>query len=561
MSIELRPYQEQAVDGVLRELEKHRATLLVAATGTGKTTIFSEIARLWLEQGRGRVLILAHREELITQAARRVATQTGLRVGIEMAEQRIDPLFPPDVVVATVQTLSKERRRSLLPPEFFGLVIVDEAHHAVADTYGSVIDYFAGAKVLGVTATPDRGDGAAMRQVFESVAYVYEIRDAIEQGYLCQIRQKAVRIEGLDLSSVRTVAGDLNEGDLEGVMLDDENIQAIASATLQEAGSRPTMLFGVTVAHAHALAAALNRYQPGCARALDGKSDRDLRRDTLAAFSRGEFQVLSNCALFTEGFDEPSIACVAVARPTKSRAFYTQMVGRGTRLHPSKRDLLILDFQGNAGRHTLVSPLDILDGNKDAQAKALAAKKMAADPELSILDALDEASREIAERVRAETLAKARYSAVSIDPFAMVTTFLDIAPRPGRWGGQPPAQEDLDYLAERAKGLSVAGMDGGQVAEIVKAIRARYRDRLSSWNQARVLIRAGLDPEVDFTTASATIDVLASNRWKPTEAVRAAYDLLAQRKTAEKAGEMDKARRLHKLEREAFASMRSPRAA
>lgn len=907
-SISLRPYQEQAVEGVLRELGQHRATLLVAATGTGKTTIFSEIARLWLEQGRGRVLILAHREELITQAARRVATQTGLKVGIEMAEQRIDPLFPPDVVVGTVQTLSKERRRSTLAPDFFGLVIVDEAHHAVADTYGSVIDYFAGAKVLGVTATPDRGDGAAMRQVFESVAYVYEIRDAIEQGYLCQIRQKAVRIEGLDLSSVRTVAGDLNEGDLEGVMLDDENIQAVASATLEEAGGRPTMLFGVTVAHAHALAAALNRYQPGCARALDGKSDRDLRRDTLAAFSRGEFQVLSNCALFTEGFDEPSIACVAVARPTKSRAFYcldaetealtplgwrrgvdlevddliaawnpeteevrwehvlqhirrpiaaeetmlalqsdavdlrvtdthrmvwrrregrehrpgpwqisragelaqrlddwqlpcagmqtapgvpitdnelrfiawvqtdgvvnhhtgavqisqstgapdrcqelervfdacdfkwrfsdddkptnfgprthpqrvyrisrgdprvedkhltgwgrlapwlpkadalawsrlgdmdarqwsvfleawhlgdgskqvndewtrrgyhlavgdkrvadwlqsmcvrrgwrcnvvrsgavwmvhtrevaqrsiggasdpgrprlqqcayqrdeevwcvsvpsgallvrrngkacvvgnTQMVGRGTRLHPSKRDLLILDFQGNAGRHTLVSPLDILDGNKDAQAKALAAKKMAADPELSILDALDEASREIAERVRAETLAKARYSAVSIDPFAMVTTFLDIAPRAGRWGGQPPAQEDLDYLAERAKGLSVAGMDGGQVAEIVKAIRSRYRDKLSSWNQARVLIRAGLDPEVDFATASATIDVLANNRWKPTEAVRAAYDLLAQRKTAEKSGEMDKARRLHKLEREAFASMRSPRAA
>jgi len=553
--IHLRPYQEQAVAGVFRELEGHRSTLLVAATGTGKTTIFSEVARLW--RPRGRTLILAHREELINQAARRVAEQTGLSVGIEMADQRVDPLFPPDVVVGTVQTLSKERRRSLLPPDFFSMVIVDEAHHAVADTYGSVIEYFAGAKVLGVTATPDRGDGAAMRKVFTSVAFVYEIRDAIEQGFLCQVRQRAVKVEGFDISRVRTVAGDLNEGDLEEALLDDKVLQGIASATLQEAGDRPTMLFGVTVAHAHALAEVLNRYRPGCARALDGKSDRELRRSTLAAFSRGEFQVLSNCALFTEGFDEPSIACVAVARPTKSRGFYTQMAGRGTRLHPGKRDLLILDFQGNAGRHSLVSPLDILDGSMDEEAKKIAAKKIAADPELSILEALDAASREKAERIRAETLARARYSAVSIDPFAMVSTFLDIAPRAGRWGGAPPAQEDLDYLAERAKGLSVDGLDGGQVAEIVKAIRQRYRDKLSSWNQARCLIRAGLDPEVDFATASRTIDILAANRWKPTQALRDAYDLMAQRKAAETAGDRDKARRILAAERAAFAQLRA----
>ncbi len=563
MSIELRPYQEQAREHILRELGTHRATLLVAATGTGKTTIFSEIARVWHADGRGRVLIVAHREELITQAARRVAQQTGLKVGIEMADQRIDPLFPPDVVVGTVQTLSKERRRSTLPPDFFGLVIVDEAHHAVADTYGSVIEYFTSAKVLGVTATPDRGDGAGMRKVFDSVAFVYEIRDAIEQGYLCRITQQAVRIDGLDFSRCRTTAGDLNEGDLNEVMMDEEMLLGVAQATVDRAGPRPTMLFGVTVAHAHALAERINGLRPGSARALDGSTDRDVRRDTLAAFSRHEFQFLCNCALFTEGFDEPSISCVAVARPTKSRGFYTQMVGRGTRLFPGKDNLLILDFQGNAGRHSLISPLDILDGTKPEEVKKRALKKMAADPDLDALTALDEAERDIAEEKRRALLAAARVShtAREIDPFSMVATFLSIAPSPGRWGGAPPAQEDLDYLADRAKGLSVAGMDGGQVAEIVKAIRQRYRDKRSSWNQARCLIRAGLDPEVDFATASATIDVLANNRWKPTEAVRSAYDLLAQRKAAEQAGELDKARRLQKLEQQAFAGLRTSRAA
>ena len=237
----------------------------------------------------------------------------------------------------------------------------------------------------------------------------------------------------------------------------------------------------------------------------------------------------------------------------------TQMVGRGTRLHPGKENLLILDFQGNAGRHTLISPLDILDGNQDAAAKEKAKRKMARDPELDILTALDEAQREIAEEKRRAVLAAARVShtAREIDPFAMMTTFLSIAPSPGRWGGAPPQQEDLDYLAERAKGLSVAGLDGGQVAEIVKAIRRRYADKLSSWNQARVLIRAGLDPEVDFQTASMTIDILASNRWKPTARVIAAYDLLAQRKAAEQLGDRDKARRILSAERAAFASLRA----
>lgn len=532
--VALRSYQDEAANGVEEKLAEFRSTLIVMATGTGKTTVFAEVARRWIAAGRGRVLVLAHREELITQAARRIAEQTGLSVGIEMAQSRADRMFVPDVVVGTVQTLCRDARLAENPRDAFGLVIIDEAHHATADTYARIVDYFDAAKVLGVTATPDRGDGTAMREAFESVAYVYEIRDAIEQGHLCRIKQKAVKLHGLDLSAVRTTAGDLNEGDTNNAMMVDEVLAGTVRGILDESGSRPTMIFGVTVAHAYALAEMLNTARPGSARALDGKSDRELRKATLRDFSAGRFQYLCNCALFTEGFDEPTIACVAVARPTKSRALYVQMVGRGTRIKPAGSDLLILDFVGNAGRHSLVNALDILDGNQDAAAKALAEKKIKADPNLDIMEALDAASHEIAEAKKRQVLERSRYSTQEIDPFAMVATFLDIAPRPGRWGGAPPDPEDLVYLADRAKGLDVRGLDGGQVSEIARAVRNRYDRGLSSWNQARVLIRNGLDPEVDARTAAAAMNVLAGNRWKPTDALRRAFSAIEAVKAYEK---------------------------
>ena len=407
MTPTLWPHQIAAADAVDAELARGvRSTLVVAATGTGKTTTAAEIVR----RGRsaGRALWLAHREELVRQAAGRLRSY-GLMVGVEMADEHAGAVEHLDAVVASVQTLAGDRRRERFAADAFARVIVDEAHHAPARTYRTILDHFPDARVVGLTATPDRGDKVAIGRVFETVAHVYAIRDGIRDGFLVPIRQRAVTIEGLDLSRVRTTAGDLNEGDLEQVLLDPDLLQSVAAAIVDAAGARPTIVFGVTVAHAHALAAALNGYEAGSARALDGGTDSDTRRATLRDFGAGKFARLVNCALFTEGFDEPRIEVVAVVRPTKSRALYAQMVGRGTRIAPGKSDMLILDFQGNAGRHSLACPLDLLGGSDlDPAVKDKATRAIAERPGLDVLEAIETATRQLAEERRRRTRSAVR---------------------------------------------------------------------------------------------------------------------------------------------------------
>jgi superfamily II DNA or RNA helicase len=520
--VSLRPYQVEAVEGVERALADHRSTLLVLPTGTGKTVVFAELVRRVVTRG-GRALVIAHREELIRQAVDKLSSFAGVQARVEMGDERAgEGLFRPAVVVASIQTLARPQRRAQFPGDAFALVVVDEAHHAPSASYREVLDHFASAKVLGVTATPDRGDGAAMRTVFESVAYVYEIRDAIEQGFLVPIRQKAVRVEGLDLSRVRTTAGDLNEGDLEAVLTEERNLHGVVTPTLELAGARPTIVFGTSIAHAHALADVFNRYRPGAARAVDGQMDRGARAETLAAFATGEFQFLANCALLTEGVDIPSVACVAMARPTKSRALYAQAVGRGTRLHPGKRDLLIIDFEGNAGKHALVCGLDILDGREDVEVSERAKELLEEDPQLTLIDALDEAARQVAAQRRKKVIAKARYQAVDVSPFEI----LGAPSTPGRWEGIEATPGQRKFL--EGAGISAAEIDKGQASALIEAIAKRRAAGLCTFKQARLLAKHGLNPDVSFARANEVIARLAANRWRLPPELAAAPDLQAR---------------------------------
>jgi superfamily II DNA or RNA helicase len=409
-------------------------------------------------------------------------------------------------------------------------VLVHNCHHATSQSYRDIIDYFPAAKVLGVTATPDRSDGEAMGKVFESVAYVYEIRDAIEQGFIVPLRQKAVRVDGLDFSKVRTTAGDLNDGDLEKILLEEEALHGIAIPTVEQSDNRPTIVFTPTVAVAHALAEVINRYTAKtaggmeAARALDGSADTKLRRDTLADYAAGRFRFLVNCSLFTEGFDAPLISCVAVARPTKSRALYAQMVGRGFRLSPetSKRDLLVLDFKGNAGRHALVNSLDILDGNSDAAVRARAEELVDADPAMTVLGALDLAAKQLAEEAqkraieenrRRQVQGRASYQAQEVDPFVSVETVLGVRPRAGRWGGAPATERQLEYL--RSKGIELPDLDKGQASQLIDALQQRRDNGLCTYKQARLLLKNGVAPDLSFAEASAALDEIAKKQgWR-----------------------------------------------
>ena len=401
-----------------------------------------------------------------------------------------------------------------------GGFVVHNCHHAPSKTYRTILDHFPDAKVVGLTATPDRGDGVAMARVFESVAHVYEIRDAIRDGFLCRIKQRAIQVEGFDLRGVRTTAGDLNEGDLEALLLDPELLQQVGAAIVDAAGARPTMVFAVTVAHAHALAATISGFEAGTARALDGGSAPELRKATLADFRDGKFKRLVNCALFTEGFDEPTIACVAVARPTKSRAFYAQMLGRGLRSLAGKPDCLILDFQGNAGRHRLIGPTDVLGGaDVDPAVKKKADAALAARPDLDLLTALETAARELAEERRAKLLALANYRSVEVDPFDLVEAMFGLPEKADGAG----LESNVVYLAQHARGIAADRMKPSDVALVATALRQRLREGRCSFAQARCLARAGLPFDVDGATASRAITALAANGWQPTPAIRAMF--------------------------------------
>jgi len=513
VSVTLWPHQSAAADAVDRDLERFRSTLLVHATGTGKTTTFAECIRR--RRPIGRALVIADRKELIRQAFKRIPLQTGLSVSVEMNKERAS--LDSDVVVATVQTLSKLRRRERFPADHFGTIVVDEADLAVAQGYRLVLDHFPGAKVLGVTATADRSDGAALGLVFDSVAHVYDIRDGIRDGFLCPIRQRSIKIDGLDFSKCRTTAGDLNDGDLQDALV--EFLPEIAAAIIREGGDRRAIVFTPTVPIAYQLAAELNKIDPGGARACDGTTHDDERDKTVEDFDAGAFPRLVNCALWVRGFDSPGIELVAVVRPTKSRSFYSQMAGRGTRIFPGKRDCLLLDFRGNAGRHKLVGPLDVLGGT-DA-VKERAETKCAADPDLDMLRALVDAEVELDAERRADILKRARYQSADVDPFDLADAmFTDARATPSTAG----FEENLRYLATRAPGAKADKMKPSAVAALVGTLQAREAAGRASWAQMRCLARAGVHVDLSAREAALAIAILHRDGWRALPGLRRALE-------------------------------------
>ncbi|HVK89491.1 MAG TPA: DEAD/DEAH box helicase [Kofleriaceae bacterium] len=513
--VTLRPYQHEAIAAIEREHGAGRLrTLIVMATGTGKTTVFAEWARMRVALGR-RLLVLAHRTELLEQAAARMEL-FGLRAAIEQADRRAGRA---PVVVASVQTLRGKRLAAFDPNAFD--VIIDEAHHTNAKGYRSIVDHFAGARVLGVTATPDRGDGQALGDVFESCAYRFEIREAIAAGYLAPIRCKQVHVEGVDLSSVKTRAGDLAQDQLSAIMAEEQAVVAAVDALLREAGDRKTIVFTVDVAHATAITEAINRYRDGAARMGYGELAREERAVILDDFKADRFQFLVNCQLWTEGFDEPSITCVATMRPTKSRALVVQCVGRGTRLFPGKTDLLWLDFVGNAGKHKLVGPLDALAAGDVPEDVRKEAERLLSEDACDVDEALDEAARILEERRRAaKVTASARYFATEVDPFFGAE--LAGAAYLGADAGDPATHNERQELIKLGmKKLAVAPLlTKGEVKRVTAAAEDRRRKGLCSYKQAKLLReRLGIDArEMKRQDAGARISILERCDWDASRA-------------------------------------------
>lgn len=486
----LRPYQQTAIANVREAYRQgHRAVLVVMPTGTGKTVLFAEISRL----AKGPVLVLAHRQELVEQAREKIAAWCQDVVAVEMAHRR-DFTRPdgtrPRITVASIQTM--RQRLPHVPADAFKIVIVDEAHHATADSYREVMRHFS-AWHLGVTATPDRSDRVPLGEIFSTVAFEYDMRTAITDGWLCPIRSFVVQTQA-DFSRVRKVAGELATRDVEAVLNQDLHLAEIATPIRRERGDRPTIVFAASVAHAHALTRVLNEQagSPTFAVALDGGTHFDHRAPVLQAFRRGEIQVLVNCSLFTEGFDVPNIALVAIARPVLSRSFYAQMVGRGTRPAPGKRDLLVLDFVPSNCRHSLAQAVDIFAGGDDdllAIARRIAAAASAAGEAIAL-----ELAMELAQQEQEAKQADVVYQLRQRDPFAAVG--IDLAGHRRRYAeGEPATAEQLEFF--RRAGLpvdAVATMSQRQAEALRERLLERKAVGLCTPKQAKQLVAIGIDP-------------------------------------------------------------------
>lgn len=521
-----RPYQAEAIEAVHDAWEANRATLLVMATGTGKTYTFCRMLVRRRDQGYGRALVLAHRIELIDQAiaaCERAGLTAEAECGDRLARPHGDLVTPPaDVVVATVQTL-RGRRLDRWPETAFGTVVIDECHHATAQSYRSVLDRFPLARVLGVTATPDRGDGVGLGGVFEHVAYRYEMIDAIREGYLCPIRVTALDSPELDVGTIRVTrqehGRDLNAGDIAQQLDTSESLLALATQIVEKVGDRPTVVFTPSVMMAHRLADTLAHVSHRRASAIDGMSALDDRARILAEYAAGEIQFVTNCAVLTEGWDAPQTAAVVILRPTKSRALYAQMIGRGTRIAPGKVDCLVCDLTCNSDDHTLISPLDCLGGKPLSDAVRKLAQSAVADGD-DVTAAVEKAEKIANEREearrkrrdeRAKTKVKARvkYGEREINPFRewIARTKSDVHP--------------MNPLARKIERLLAAGVDvpANVTPEQCDAWSAMIAQRaaagLCTLKQAKVLRKRGLRwRDVSREEAGAVITALAAAGWR-----------------------------------------------
>lgn len=531
--IALFPYQSECLAGVREKLASHRSTVAQLATGLGKTTVAAELIRTW----PGRCLFLAHREELIDQAADRIAQFVGVRPEIEKAENRAG-IFGNRPVVASVQSLW--RRLHKFKPDAFSLIVVDECHHSVARTWRAPLDHFSGAKVLGLSATTDRADGVPLKEVFDSVAFDYPLPDAIRDGWLAPLLIKQVLLESLDFDRVRSDGNDFASGDLEMLLAEEKNLHGVAAPTVELAGDRQAIIYTEGVANAHRLAEVIDRYAgKGSARAIDGSQQMTKsgeRKDIVAAFKRGDFQFLTNCEVCTEGFDAPNVSCIVMGRPTKSRALYTQMVGRGVRGGPKrpipgKTDCLVLDFKANSSRHELVSALDVLEGSGDSAEVIRAAKKilekskraMTADEAMTRgrekverLAKLHDANRKKREKVTAE----AQYRTQDADAHVEAP---ELADDPA--SAHLPTRQMWREL-ERLMGADNVERWRHQKASITRKevgfrigeLRKAERQGLRTYKQLSVLRRAEIPADVRSSVkreqASRIIDWLKVNDWQ-----------------------------------------------
>lgn len=513
--MELRPYQQEAREAIFEQWDGGvLKTLLVLPTGCGKTIVFAKVTEDCVRRG-DRVLILAHRGELLEQAADKIRQSTGLGCAVEKAEETcMGSWFR--VVVGSVQTMMREKRLGQFPEDYFQTIIIDEAHHCISDSYQKVLNHFSSAKILGVTATPDRGDMRNLGSYFESLSYEYTLPKAIKEGYLSPIKALTIPLK-IDMTGVGVQAGDFKASDISTAL--DPYLQGIAQEMEKYCKDKKTVVFLPLVKTSQKFRDLLNAHG---FRAAEVNGDSQDRSEVLEAFDRGEYNVLCNSMLLTEGWDCPSVDCVVVLRPTKVRSLYCQMVGRGTRLSPGKDHLLLLDFLWHIERHELCHPASLICQDEEVAKKMTEHIEQAGCP----VD-IEEAEKTAAEDVvaqREEALAKQleemkRRKKKLVDPlqFEMSIQAEDLSgyvPAFG-WEMGPPSEKQKATL-EKLGILPDQIENAGKAAKILDRLDKRKEEGLTTPKQIRFLEGRGFQHvgTWQFETARKLIDRIAANGWR-----------------------------------------------
>lgn len=516
--MELRPYQKEAKEAIFEQWDSGvLKTLLVLPTGCGKTVVFAKVTEECVRKG-DRVLILAHRGELLDQAADKLMKTTGLGCALEKAESSCQGSWFR-VVVGSVQTLMREKRLGSFPADYFNTIIIDEAHHCISDSYQRVLQHFPEAQVLGVTATPDRGDMRNLGVYFESLAYEYTLPKAIKEGYLSPIKALTIPLK-IDMSNVSVQAGDFKASEI-GTALD-PYLERIAQEMQKYCMDKKTVVFLPLVKTSQKFRDLLNAYG---FQAAEVNGDSQDRAEVLKDFDAGKYNVLCNSMLLTEGWDCPSVDCIVVLRPTKVRSLYCQMVGRGTRLSPEtgKDHLLLLDFLWHTERHELCHPASLICENEEVAQKMTENLEQEAGIVVDIEEAEKTASEDVVAQ-REEALAKQlsemkKRKGRLVDPlqFEMSIQAEDLSnyvPSFG-WEMGPPSDKQKHTL-EKLGIMPDQIENAGKAAKILDRLDKRKNEGLTTPKQIRYLESKGFQHvgTWQFNTAKNLIDRIAGNGWK-----------------------------------------------
>lgn len=516
--MELRPYQQEAKEAIFRSWDEGiQKTLLVLPTGCGKTIVFAKVAEECVRQG-DRVLILAHRGELLEQAADKIGKSTGLGCATEKAEETcLGSWFR--ITVGSVQSLMRESRLNRFDNDYFNTIIIDEAHHCISDSYQRVLNHFHDAKVLGVTATPDRGDMKNLGSVFENLSYEYTLPKAIKEGYLSPIKAVTIPLQ-VDLTGVGVQSGDFKAGDL-GTALD-PYLEQIAEEMKKYCADKKTVVFLPLVKTSQKFRDLLNTKG---FRAAEVNGESKDRAEILEDFDRDKYNVLCNSMLLTEGWDCPSVDCIVVLRPTKVRSLYCQMVGRGTRLSPEtgKDHLLLLDFLWHTERHELCHPAHLICESEEVAQKMTENLEKEAGCPMDIEEAEQTAADDVVAQ-REEALAKqlsemTRRKRKLVDPlqFEMSIQAQDLAGYVPAFGWEMAPPSDAQKKALEKLGIMPDEIDNaGKASKILERLDKRRKEGLTTPKQIRFLESKGFQHvgTWQFETAKHLIDRIAGNGWR-----------------------------------------------